>query len=150
MKKLLLALFGICCGASLFAATGSTTPQGWYDDFAAAQKEAKKTDRPILVLFTGSDWCPYCVKLKKNVLDTAAFRTFAKDGVVLFYADFPRGTKLPEKLKTQNAELAKKYGIRGLPTTVIVSPKGKEMGRVEGCPSYYLDGVTTIVKTVAK
>ena len=149
MKKLLLALIGVCCCASLFAA-GSTTPQGWTDDFAAARKESQKSGRPILLLFTGSDWCPYCVKLKKNVLDTAAFRTFAKDGVVLFYADFPRGTKLPEKLKTQNAELAKKYGIRGLPTTVIVSPKGKEMGRVEGCPPYYLDGVTTIVKTVAK
>ena len=149
MKKLLLALIGVCCCASLFAA-GSTTPQGWTDDFAAARKEAKKTDRPMLVLFTGSDWCPYCVKLKKNFLDTAEFRTFAKDGVVLFYADFPKGTKLPEKLNTQNAELAKKYGIRGLPTTVIVSPNGKEMGRVEGCPSYYLDGVTTIVKTVAK
>jgi len=150
MKKLLLALFGICCGASLFAATGSTTPQGWYDDFAAAQDASAKTGRPILALFTGSDWCPYCVKLKKNFLDKAAFKTFAAGNVVLFFADFPRRAKLPEKLKKQNSELAKKYGIEGFPTTVVISPKGKEMGRVVGCPKYYLDGVTTIVKTVAK
>lgn len=150
MKKLLLALFGICCGASLFAATGSTTPQGWYDDFAAAQDASAKTGRPILALFTGSDWCPYCVKLKKNFLDKPEFKDFAKGSVILFFADFPDRAKLPEALTAQNEKLAKKYGIRGFPTTVIISPKGKEMGRVVGCPPHYLDGVTTIVKTVAK
>ena len=150
MKKFLLALFGLCCGASLFAASGSTTPEGWTDDFAAAQEEAKKTGRPILLLLTGSDWCPYCVKLKKNFLDTPEFKAFAKDNVILFFADFPSNAKLPEKLAKQNAELAKKYGIDGFPTTVIISPKGKEMGRIGGCVSYYIDGVKTIVKTVAK
>jgi thioredoxin-related protein len=150
MKKLLLALFGICCGVSLFAAVGSTTPDGWYDDFAAAQAESAKTGRPILALFTGSDWCPYCVKLKKKALDTAEFKDFAKDGVILFFADFPDGVKLPDGLRIQNEKLAKEYGIRGFPTTVVISPKGKEMGRIVGCPEYYLRGVKTIVTTVAK
>ena len=150
MKKLLLALLGICCGASLFAAVGSTTPQGWYDDFADARKESEKTGRPVLALFTGSDWCPYCVKLKKNFLDTPEFKAFAKDNVILFFADFPDGVKLPAGLRIQNEDLAKKYGVNGFPTTIIISPKGKEMGRVGGCPPHYLDGVKTIVKTVEK
>ena len=150
MKKLLLALFGICCGVSLFAAVGSTTPNGWYDDFAAAQKASQETGRPILALFTGSDWCPYCVKLKKNVLDTTEFKKFAQSDVILFFADFPDEAKLPDGLRIQNEKLAKKYGIRGFPTTVVISPKGKEMGRIVGCPEYYLRGVETIVTTVAK
>ena len=150
MKKLLLALLGICCGASLFAASGSTTPEGWTDDFAAAQKESEKTGRPILALFTGSDYCPYCVKLKKNFLDTPEFKEFAENNVILFYADFPGKTKLPDGLRVQNEKLAKQYGVRGFPTTVIISPKGKEMGRLVGCADYYMNGVKTIVTTVEK
>jgi len=138
MKKLLLTLLGICCGASLFAAVGSTTPQGWYDDFADAQAEAKKTGRPILVLFTGSDWCPYCVKLKENALDKADFRSFAAKRLILVYADFPRRTQLPAGLRIQNDNLAEKYGVDGYPTTIIIAPDGRELGRIGGCPSDYL------------
>lgn len=150
MKKLLLTLLGICCGASLFAAVGGTTPKGWYDDFAEAQKESQKTGRPILALFTGSDWCPHCVKLRNKFLNTPEFKAFAKDKVILFFADFPGKTKLPDGLRIQNEKLAKQYGIRGFPTTVIISPKGKEMGRIVGCADYYMDGVKGIVEVVAK
>lgn len=146
MKKLLLSLFGACCGASLFAAVGSTTPQGWYDDFAEAQKASEKSGRPILALFTGSDWCPYCVKLKKNVLDTPEFKEFAKDNVILFFADFPEEAKLPGGLRIQNEKLAKNYGIDGFPTTVIFAPNGNELGRIGGYAPDYLKRVSKFLE----
>lgn len=146
MKKFLLALLGICCGASLFAAPhGSSTPKGWYDDFAAAQAEAKKTNRPILLLLTGSDWCPWCVRLKKNALDKDDFKAFAKQKLILVYADFPNNIKLPEELAAQNERLAKKYGVRGFPTTLILSPDGNVLGKIGGYAKDYLDRVGKIV-----
>ena len=148
MKKLLLALFGICCGVSLFAATGSTTPQGWYDDFAAAQKEAKKTNRPMLLLFTGSDWCPYCVKLKKNVLDTAEFKKLAAEKLILVYLDFPSRVKLPAELQVQNRELAKKYQVDGFPGTVVLDPSGKARGEVWGYQPDYIKSVEAILDLI--
>ena len=148
MKKLFLSLFGLCCGASLFAAAGSTTPEGWTNDFAAARKESEKTGRPILLLFTGSDWCPYCVKLKKNTLDKADFKKYAAEKLILVYIDFPSRVELPAALKKQNAELAKKYEADGFPTTVILSPDGRDRGRLEGCLPDYFKGVQAIVSLI--
>ena len=146
MKKLWLALLGICCGATLFGAVGSTTPDGWYDDFDTARKEAVKTGRPILLLLTGSDWCPYCVKLKKNALDKRDFKSFAGKRLVLVFADFPGRTKLPDGLRLQNEELSKKYGVRGFPTTIILSPDGKELGRIVGYAPDYLKRIRKLIK----
>ena len=146
MKKLLLALLGICCCASLFGAAGSTTPEGWTDDFAAARKESEKTGRPILLLFTGSDWCPYCVKLKKNALDKADFKKYAAENLILVYVDFPNGVKLPDELREWNRKLAKQYGVRGFPTTVILASDGNELGRVGGYAPDYLKRVRRFLK----
>jgi len=146
MKKLLLAIFGICCCASLFAATGVTTPDGWTDDFAAAREESKKTGRPILILFTGSDWCPYCVKLKQHALDKKDFKSYADKRLILVYADFPNHVKLPDDLKERNMKLAKQYGVRGFPTTIIIGPDGGELGRLSGYSHEYLKRVRRFLK----
>ena len=150
MKKLLLALFAISCGAALFAAPaprGSTTPEGWYDDFAAAQKEAVKTGRPMLVLLTGSDWCGFCVRLKKTVLDTDGFKQFAAEKLILVYLDFPsHRVKLPAELTKQNAALEERFRVGGYPTTVILSPDGKELGRIVGAARNYLERVKKLVR----
>ena len=149
MIKFLLALFGLCCGVSLFAApvaTGGTTPRGWYDDFAAAKRASVKTGRPILALFTGSDWCPYCVRLKQNALDKPDFKEFAEKNLVLFYADFPDRVQLPAELSARNNALAKQFGVRGFPTTVILSPDGKVLGRIGGYVTNYLQRIKRLIK----
>ena len=172
MKKLLLALLGISCGAALFAAphpprpprppvpppppppappviapsTGITTPRGWFDNFEAARAEARRTHRPMLVLFTGSDWCPHCVRLRKHVLDTRGFGHYARERLIIVYLDFPRNVKLQRGLRHQNEALAKHYGVRGFPTTVILSPHGRELGRIVGAPRDYLEQVMHYAK----
>ena len=147
MKKLLLVLLGISFGAALFAVppppphaprTGITTPHGWFDNFEAARHEARRLRRPMLVLFTGSDWCPHCVRLRRHVLDTREFMHYARERLVIVYLDFPRRASLPHGLRHQNEGLSRRYGVRGFPTTIILSPGGHELGRIVGCPPDYL------------
>ena len=133
MKKLLLALLGICCGASLFAAVGSTTPQGWYDDFAEAQKEAVKTGRPILALFTGSDWCPGCIALNEYALSKPEFMEFAKKNLVLLYMDSPRYAKQSAKERATVDKVNRKLDPGPyIPATVLVSSDGRILERMVG------------------
>ena len=158
MKKLLLTMFGISFGAALFAfppppppprpplppspppvhRMGMTTPHGWIDNFEAARHEARRLHRPMLVLFTGSDWCPHCIRLRRHFLDTREFRHYARERLVLVYLDFPRNAHLPRGLRHQNEGLSKRYGVSGFPTTIILSSHGHELGRIVGCPPDYL------------
>jgi len=96
----------------------------WLTDFQEAQRVAAAEKRPILVDFSGSDWCGWCIRLDEEVFSQAAFQEYARKNLVLFVADFPRGKELPEKLQAQNEELAKKYGIRGFPTVLLLDAAG--------------------------
>ena len=162
MKKLLIALLGISFGAALFALpppppppphhpqvpphVGPTTPHGGFDHFEAARNEARRLRRPMLVLFTGSDWCRYCMQLKSHILDSREFRHFARERLILVYIDVPRDVKLPRKLRHQNQALLQQYGVSSYPTTVILSPHGRELGKIVGGPPDYIRRVMHYAK----
>ncbi len=111
-------------------------PKGWSVDFSAAQKIAAEKKRPMLLLFTGSDWCPYCIRLERNVLSKDAFRNFAGEKLVPVYIDFPRLNKLtPEQLRSNKA-LASRYKIEGFPTVVLTDASGKEIRRFGYTPGF--------------
>ena len=103
--------------------------KGWLDNFEQAQKESAVFKQPILAFFTGSDWCGWCMKLRSEALDTKEFEKFAADNLILFEADFPRGKKISDKVKKQNAELAAKYRVRGYPTVLLLNAEGSELGK---------------------
>ena len=86
----------------------------------------------VLVDFNGSDWCPPCKALRKNVLNTQAFIDYAKTNLVLVDVDFPHGKQQTEELKKANEALSKKYNVEGLPTVLVLSSEGKELKRMEG------------------
>ncbi|MFU8781487.1 MAG: thioredoxin family protein, partial [Kiritimatiellia bacterium] len=122
-------------------AAAYAAPEGWLTDFEQAQAQAKETGRPILVNFSGSDWCGWCIRLDNEVLKEEAFKAYAKDNLVLFVADFPRRTKLPEKLAKQNETLAQRYSIQGFPTVLLLDAKGDVIGRTgyrAGGPEAYI------------
>lgn len=106
------------------------TPSPWLTDHAAAVARAKAEQKPILADFTGSDWCGWCVKLKQEVFDTDAFRTWAATKVVLLELDFPRRTEQAEDLKRQNENLARRYRITGYPTILLLDAEGNRLGQL--------------------
>lgn len=107
-------------------------PPGWTDDYAKAVEKAKAENKNLLLDFTGSDWCGFCMSLDKEVFSTAKFKEWAKQNVVLVQVDFPHRTKLSQKLQTQNDELKGKYPFRGYPTIVVLDAAGTELGRKVG------------------
>ena len=130
-------------------AAAHAAPEGWLTDFEQAQAQAKETGRPILVNFSGSDWCGWCIRLDKEVLVKAEFKSYAKDNLVLFIADFPRQTKLPEKLAKQNEALAQRYSIQGFPTVLLLDAEANLIGRTgyqAGGPDKYVGHLRELLK----
>ncbi|HPM04537.1 MAG TPA: thioredoxin family protein [Candidatus Cloacimonas sp.] len=101
----------------------------WLTDFSKAQELAKELNRPILVNFTGSDWCSWCIKLTKEVFSKEAFVSYATDSLVLLKLDFPRKIPQTPEVKAANEKLAKDFGVQGFPTIVLLDTNGKEINR---------------------
>ncbi|MDL5053642.1 thioredoxin family protein [Oscillatoria laete-virens NRMC-F 0139] len=113
-------------GAS--ASTGSYRGGTWMTSYPQALQIAQRTNRPILLLFTGSDWCPPCKMLDKDVFNTSAFLNYARDNYILVKADFPRKHKLSASQEQANHELAGKFGINGYPSVFLLTPQGANTG----------------------
>ena len=120
----------------------------WLTDYAAAKKLAAEKKVPILINFSGSDWCGWCIKLDKEVFSQPDFKTYAKDNLVLLQCDFPRSKPQTAELKKQNNGLQGQFGIKGYPTVVYVDATGKELGRggyAAGGAAQYIEGIKKIV-----
>ena len=104
----------------------AATLDGWSADFDKALEKAKAEKKCVLVEFTGSDWCPPCIAMRKNVFSKPEFVTAATRNFILVEVDFPRGDK---ELADKNQEFLKKYKIKGFPTVVLLDPEGKEFTR---------------------
>jgi protein disulfide-isomerase len=138
MKKLILTLM-------LLAAVAARAELTWLTDLDEAKKVATKENKKLLVDFTGSDWCGYCIKLHKEVFDTPEFEKFAKD-YVLVELDFPKRKEQPAAEKAKNQAAQKKYGVNGFPTVLIMSAGGTVLKRASGYapdsgPYAYLPGL---------
>ena len=101
--------------------------------------------RPTFIdVFT--DWCGWCKKLVKEVYKTSEFNKWAKKNVVLVEVDFPRRTKLSDKVTKQNKELQQMFGVRGYPTVWFVTPEKGDNGQVNlqkiGSTGYVAGGPT--------
>ena len=104
----------------------------WLTSYDKALTQAKAEKKVVLADFTGSDWCGFCIKLKHEVLDTDEFKTWAKQNVVLLELDYPRQKQQSDEVKKQNQELAKKFGVDGFPTVLVLDGEGKELARIVG------------------
>ena len=128
MKKLLLALV-----AGLMACAFTARAElSWGTDFDAALAKAKKEKKLVVMNFTGSDWCGWCIKLKKEVFDTSDFDAYAKNNLVLVEADFPSKKKQSAELKKANDALKDKYGASGFPTIIVLNGEGKQVWKQVG------------------
>ncbi len=126
------AVFNVACDNLVVnGRNGNETGNGltWMTDYEAALERAEEVGRPVLVNFTGSDWCPPCIRLEAEVFSQPEFRRFAEKELVLLIVDFPRRKELPSELQQQNQELAERYGIRGFPTIVLLNHEGAVIGQ---------------------
>lgn len=127
MKRILLTL--LSCLALVQARAADLS---WTTDLPKALEQAKTEKKLVLLNFTGSDWCPWCIKFDKEVFSTPEFAQYAKDHLVLVMVDFPRKKELSAKLQDANKVLQKKYEVDGFPTYVVLSAEGQEVGRQVG------------------
>jgi thioredoxin-related protein len=100
--------------------------EGWGTDLEKALEQAKKEKKSVLVEFTGSDWCPPCIAMRKNVFSKKEFVDAASKNFILVELDFPKGDK---ELKKKNDPYAKQYSIEGFPTVILLDHEGKEFTR---------------------
>lgn len=99
----------------------------WLEDYQEAVTQSEQTGKPILALFTGSDWCGWCKKLEKEVFYTPDFAEKAGDAFVFLKVDFPMYTRQPTEQKNQNEELKRQHGVRGFPTVVLLDEKQQKI-----------------------
>ncbi len=118
MKKIFLTLF-VVLGS--FAVEAQELK--WETDINKAIKVSNKTKKPMLLFFTGSDWCGWCIRLQKEVLKTPEFTKWAKTNVVLVELDFPRAVPQSDAIKAQNNGLQQAFGIQGFPTVYFATAK---------------------------
>ena len=125
MKKFLV---GLIMGLGLLRAGADQAV--WETDFPKAQAAAKAASKSVLLDFTGSDWCGWCIKLKSEVFSKPAFAEYAKKNLVLVEVDFPRKKKLSAAQKKANDALSAKYKIEGYPTVIVLDSEGKKVGEL--------------------
>ncbi|MBN2429913.1 MAG: thioredoxin family protein [Acidobacteria bacterium] len=112
--------------------TEGAKPGHWTQDYDAAIKLAQEKNLPIMVMYTGSDWCGWCKLMDKQVFSKPEFYQFAEKNIILVSLDYPRDKSLvPEKYQERNQRLLRERNIMGLPTYVILQADGRtELGRL--------------------
>ncbi len=98
---------------------------GWQTDFAQASKTARQSGKYMLVDFSGSDWCGWCIKLEDEVFSKPQFKNYAKKSLVCVLVDFPQSKYQSNEQKEQNRKLSERFAVEGYPTVIILSPSGK-------------------------
>lgn len=139
-RLLFLALLASLTISSAFA------KEGWLTDYKQAQSEAKQNKKLMLLNFTGSDWCPWCIRLDREVFSKPEFQEYAKKNLVLLELDFPRMKQITDSEKLQNQTLAREYQIEGFPTIVVLDSDGKQVGAL----GYMPGGPTAFIAELEK
>jgi protein disulfide-isomerase len=142
MKRTLIAM------ASALALVAATAGE-WTADAVKAQEQAKNERKLVMLDFTGSDWCGWCMKLKKEVFDTPEFKEYAAKNLVCVEVDFPRKKEQAPEQKKANHELQKKYDIQGYPTIIVLNGDGRKVGELgyeAGGPKPFIEKLEALKK----
>ena len=129
MKKSAIGLLAVLALLGVNAAASE-----WLTDLPKAQARAKGEKRMVLLDFTGSDWCGWCIKLHNEVFSKPEFAEYARKNLVLVEVDFPRKKKLSAEQKKANDALQQKYKIDGYPTIILLNGEGKKIGKLGYMP----------------
>jgi protein disulfide-isomerase len=151
----LLALSGCGRSESADASSAQTEPAaqtapssqvapskpGWITSVEKGQQEAKANNKLVLLDFTGSDWCGWCVLLDREVFSKPKFKEYASKNLVLVEVDFPKRKPVPDATRKENVQLAQRYQVQGFPTIIVLNGDGQvvgEFGYVKGGPDAFI------------
>jgi thioredoxin-related protein len=137
----------ILIALGLFCAASTRAESSWSTDYKKAQEEAKANHKLLLLNFTGSDWCGYCIQFDRVILSQPQFKDYASKNLVLVELDFPRRKPQSAEMKKQNEELAERYQVDGFPTIIVLDGEGKTVWRYEGL---YTGGIAAFLAELNK
>ncbi|WP_339887576.1 thioredoxin fold domain-containing protein [uncultured Flavobacterium sp.] len=153
MKKILFILF-VTLSSIVAQAQEELT---WHTDMAKASELSMKEKKPLMLFFTGSDWCGWCIRLQNEVFKKDEFTKWAKENVILVELDYPRRTPQDLSVKQQNQQMQQIFQVKGYPTIWLVNPEKTDEGKVNlsalgstgyvaGGPEKWLEGANSIIK----
>jgi len=98
----------------------------WLDDFDAAAAQSEADEKPILAVFTGSDWIELARNFEDEILSQAAFLEPVAERFVLLKLEFPEPDQgeVPEG----HEEARELYGVRGYPMVVLLGEDLRPFG----------------------
>jgi thioredoxin-related protein len=129
-----------------FLLTVSSHGASWLTDLSAARAQAAREGKHVMINFTGSDWCGWCIKLRREVFSQPEFEAYAAQNLVLVEIDFPKGKQISQATLRANSEIASQFKITGYPTLVLLNPAGNVVGR----SGYQPGGARPFVQALAK
>jgi len=133
--------------AAVLALVSFASADEWLTDYVKALAQAKAENKPVLIDFTGSDWCGWCMKLDREVFSVEAFKSYAAQKLVLLKIDFPRQKPQSAMERAQNERLASQYRVEGFPTVVVLKPDGTkagELGYLPGGPRAFISALEKV------
>ena len=140
-------LFLFAVAVSVVCASFARAESAWLNDYKKAQEQAKANNKLLLLNFTGSDWCGWCIKFDKEVWSQPQFKDYARDNLVLLELDFPRRKDQPAEVKKQNLQLAQQYEVLGFPTIVVLNSSGQKLWQFDG---YFPGGPEAFIAQLQK
>lgn len=152
--KISALLFGVLLLAQTNVFSQTKTLK-WYTNYTEIIQQAVKDKLPVLLFFHGSDWCPPCIKMHKEVFDSSIFIDFASPKMLFLNVDFPYKPKLSDSQLAHNKELKKKFGLpdefsQGYPQVVIIDSTGKMLYQEKGYtgegPQKLMDKINSITE----
>jgi thioredoxin-related protein len=109
--------------------TATTHAASWLTDLNAGRAQAQQEGKFVMINFTGSDWCPWCIKLRQEIFSQPEFDSFASRNLVLVEIDFPKRTQQAAPVQKANSSLLMQYKIDGFPTLIFLNPQGNVVHR---------------------
>lgn len=146
----LLLITSLSCAQEKALVEKDSPKLNWIEDYQMALDNASKENKTILINFTGSDWCKWCIKLDQEVFSHKEFVDYADKNLIMLKIDFPTTfQQLPQEEQVKRQQLQQQYGVRGYPTIILADAQGDVVGQTgyqPGGPDKYIQHLEKMIK----
>ena len=126
-----VSIAGVSVFAVLLVGVSVQASEEWLTDYDEALAESTRSGKPVLTLFTGSEWCPHCRTLEERVFSTSEFESWSEEHVVLLMLDLPESGISPA-VRSERSRICLKYGVRTFPSVLVLDSFGEKITEEKG------------------